>query len=94
MDDFPGIEKQQSVASQVRTVLTWSRPLSGFTMCHADGASGMTRSGDRDYDTMVRALDDARRSGRWGGLADGVIDLVPFRKSRPGWAGPEPAQPG
>lgn len=31
---------------------------------------------------MLRALDDARRSGRWVGLADGMIDLVvPFRKS-------------
>ncbi|MDQ3405727.1 MAG: hypothetical protein M3548_20430 [Actinomycetota bacterium] len=37
---------------------------------------------DRDNDVMVRALDDARRSGRWVGIADGVIDLVvPFRKS-------------
>jgi len=37
---------------------------------------------DRDNDAMLRALDDARRSGRWVGLADGMIDLVvPFRKS-------------
>lgn len=37
---------------------------------------------DRDNDAMVRALDDARQSGRWVGLADGMIDVVvPFRKS-------------
>lgn len=37
---------------------------------------------DSDNDAMLRALDDARGSGRWVGVADGVIDLVvPFRKS-------------
>lgn len=37
---------------------------------------------DRDNDAMLRALDDARQSGRWVGVADGMIDLVvPFRKS-------------
>jgi hypothetical protein len=35
-----------------------------------------------DNDAVLRALDDARRSGRWVGLADGLIDLVvPFGKS-------------
>lgn len=37
---------------------------------------------DRDNDAVLRALDDARQSGRWVGVADGMIDLVvPFRKS-------------
>lgn len=37
---------------------------------------------DRDNDAMLRALDDARQSGRWVGIADGMIDLVvPFRKT-------------
>lgn len=37
---------------------------------------------DHDNDAMLRALDDARQSGRWVGAADGMIDLVvPFRKS-------------
>ncbi|WP_146241405.1 hypothetical protein [Actinokineospora spheciospongiae] len=37
---------------------------------------------DPDNDAVLRALDDARRSGRWVGLADGLIDLVvPFAKS-------------
>ena len=37
---------------------------------------------DPDNDAMLRALDDAERSGRWVGVADGLIDLVvPFRKS-------------
>lgn len=37
---------------------------------------------DPDSDAVLRALDDARRSGRWVGLADGLIDLVvPFSKS-------------
>ncbi|MCP2259318.1 hypothetical protein LX15_003019 [Streptoalloteichus tenebrarius] len=31
---------------------------------------------------MLRALDDARRSGRWVGVDAGLVDLVvPFRKS-------------
>lgn len=37
---------------------------------------------DRNNDAMLRALDDARQSGRWVGLADGMIDVVvPFQKS-------------
>lgn len=37
---------------------------------------------DPKSDAMSRSLDDARRSGRWVGVADGLIDLVvPFRKS-------------
>ena len=37
---------------------------------------------DPTNDAMLRALDDAQRSGRWVGVADGLIDLVvPFRKS-------------
>ncbi|WP_157367760.1 hypothetical protein [Alloactinosynnema sp. L-07] len=37
---------------------------------------------DPNNDAMLRALDDARASGRWVGLADGLINLVvPFRKS-------------
>lgn len=37
---------------------------------------------DSDNDAVLRALDDARQSGRWVGVADGLIDLVvPFRKS-------------
>jgi hypothetical protein len=37
---------------------------------------------DPQTDAALRALDDARQSGRWVGVADGLIDLVvPFRKS-------------
>ena len=37
---------------------------------------------DPHNDAVIRALDDARHSGRWVGVADGLIDLVvPFRKS-------------
>lgn len=37
---------------------------------------------DPDNDAVLRAVDDARSSGRWVGLADGLIDLVvPFAKS-------------
>ncbi|WP_133847196.1 hypothetical protein [Labedaea rhizosphaerae] len=37
---------------------------------------------DPTNDAVLRALTDARRSGRWVGVADGVIDLVvPFQKS-------------
>jgi hypothetical protein len=37
---------------------------------------------DRENDATLRALDDARQSDRWVGVADGLIDLVvPFRKS-------------
>ncbi|MGX7826665.1 hypothetical protein ACTG9Q_16390 [Actinokineospora sp. 24-640] len=37
---------------------------------------------DPDNDAVLRALEDARQSSRWVGLADGTIDLVvPFAKS-------------
>ncbi|AHH98618.1 hypothetical protein [Kutzneria albida] len=37
---------------------------------------------DQQNDAVERALRDARQSGRWVGVADGLVDLVvPFRKS-------------
>ncbi|WP_253777908.1 hypothetical protein [Goodfellowiella coeruleoviolacea] len=37
---------------------------------------------DSTSDAVLRALDDARQSGRWVGVVDGLIDVVvPFRKS-------------